>query len=127
MQCLSLSIVSLDVDVGTRDMCCDCSTSKYCYGPVGHVVTGDLGIVKDAKLRSLIEKGPSSREQNCIYWRIAEKLCKEAVAKYKRKLSRREKVDVRVLNEWECKVNEYIRKRIASLKRKHINKRKCIS
>ena len=28
--------------------------SKYSYTPVGHVVTGDLGIVKDAKL---IEKG----------------------------------------------------------------------
>ena len=22
--------------------CCDCHTSKYCYGPVGHIVTGDL-------------------------------------------------------------------------------------
>ena len=40
-----------DVDIGTRDMCCDCNTSKYCYTPVGHVVTGDLGILKDAKLR----------------------------------------------------------------------------
>ena len=47
-------------------MCCECSTSKYCYGPAGHVVTGDLSIIKDAKLRSLIEKGPSYREQNYI-------------------------------------------------------------
>ena len=46
------------------------------------------------------------------------------MANYKCKLSRREKVDVRVLNEWECKVNECVRNRIASLKRKHINKRK---
>ena len=44
-------------------MCCNCSTNKYCYDPVGHVVTGDLNIIKDAKLRSLIEKGPSYREQ----------------------------------------------------------------
>ena len=65
-------VEELDVDVGTRNMCCDCSTSKYCYAPVGHVVTGDLGIVKDAKLRSLIEEGPSYREQNCINWRITE-------------------------------------------------------
>ena len=102
----------LDVDIGTRDMCCDCSTSKYCYGPAGHVVTGDLSIIKDAKLRSLIEKGPSYREQNYINWSITERLCREAVAKYKRKWSRREKVDVRVLNEWECKVNECVRREL---------------
>ena len=34
------------------------------------------------------------------------------------------KVDVRVLNEWECIVNELVGKRIASLKRKHINRRR---
>ena len=47
-------------------MFCDCSTSKYCYEPARHVITGELTIVRDAKLRSLIEIGPSFREQNCI-------------------------------------------------------------
>ena len=78
-----------------------------------------LSIIKDAKLRSLIEKGPSYREQNYINWSITERLCREAVAEYKRKWSRREKVDIRVLNEWECKVNECVQKRITSLQRKH--------
>ena len=105
-------------------MFCDCSTSKYCYEPAGHVITGDLTIVRDAELRSLIEKGPSFREQNCINWSINESLCKEAVAKYKRKWSRKEKVDVRTLNEWECKVNECVEKRIRSLRDRHINRRK---
>ena len=86
---------------------------------VGH--TGGLNIVRDAKLRSLIEKGPSYRQQNYIDWGISEKLCKEAVAKYKRKWSPRERIDIRALNEWECKVNECVQKRIASLKR---NRRK---
>ena len=36
----------------------------------------------------------------------------------------RERVDVRVLNEWECKVNECVRKRIASLRKKYINRRR---
>ena len=52
---------------------------KYCYGPAGHVVTGDLTIIKDVKLRSLIEKGPSYREQNYINWSTTERLCREAV------------------------------------------------
>ena len=49
-------------------------------------------------------------------------MCKEAVAKYKRKWARKEKV----LNEWECKVNECVQNRIASLKPKHINRRSHI-
>ena len=92
-------VQELDIDRGIKDMFCDCSTSKYCYEPAGHVITGDLTIVRDAELRSLIEKGQSFREQNCINWSINESLCKEAVAKYKRKWSRKEKVDVRTLNE----------------------------
>ena len=39
----------LDFDVGTEGMHCDCSTCRYCYEPAGHVVTGDLNIIKDAK------------------------------------------------------------------------------
>ena len=64
-------------------MCCNCSKSKYCYEPAGHVITGDLRIIRDAKLRSIIEKGPSCREQNYIDWNINKNLYKEAVAKYK--------------------------------------------
>ena len=55
-------VEELDFDSGTEDMHCDCTTSSYCYEPAGHVVTGDLNIIRDARLRSLIEKGPSYRE-----------------------------------------------------------------
>ena len=98
--------------------------SKYCYEPAGHVVTGDLTIIRDAKLRSLVMKGPSYREQNCIDWTTNERLCREAVAEYKRKWSTREGVDIRAFNEWEHKLNECIQRKIASLKSKHINNRK---
>ena len=36
---------------------CSCRSSEFCYGPAGHVVTGDLRIIKDAKLRELVIKG----------------------------------------------------------------------
>ena len=51
-------VEELDLDEGTENVCCDCSS----YEPAGHVVTGDLTIIGDAKLM----KGPSYREQNCI-------------------------------------------------------------
>ena len=105
-------------------MSCDCHASKYCYGPAGHVITGDLNVIRDAKLRFLIEKGPTYREQNYIDWRVTERLCTEAVAKYKGKWSRKEKVDERILNEWVHKVNECVRQRITSLRKKHIYRRR---
>ena len=53
-------------------------------------------------------------------------MCREAVGRCKQKWSRREKVDVRILNEWVCKVNECVQKRIASLKKKHNRRKKHI-
>ena len=114
----------LDFEVGTEDMQCDCSTCKYCYEPAGHVVTGDLNTIRDAKLRSLIMKGLSYRKQNAINWRVNKEIRRETVASYKHKWSRNEKVDLRVLNEWEHKVNECIEQRIRLLRRKHINRRR---
>ena len=81
-------------------------------------------MIRDAKLRALLEKGPSYREQNYVDWRTTGKLCREAVSKYKHEWSRKKKIDMRVLNEWDCKVNECVKKYIASLKKKYINRRK---
>ena len=58
-------VEELNFDTGTGDMYCECSMNKYCYEPAGHVVTGDQNIIGGASLMSLIEKGPSYREQHC--------------------------------------------------------------
>ena len=63
-------VEDLDMDAGTAGMDCSCSSSNYKYEPCGHVVTGDLSIIKDVKLRNLIKKGPTYREQNNIDWRV---------------------------------------------------------
>ena len=44
-------IKCIDFDVGTTYMICNCHSSKYAYAPAGHVVTGNLEIVKDCELR----------------------------------------------------------------------------
>ena len=72
-----------DFDVGIKDMKCECSSSNVCYSPAGHIVTGDLKVIKDIKLRNMIAKGPNYREQNNSNWNVNSKICKEAVSKYK--------------------------------------------
>ena len=36
----------------------DCKDSKFCYQPAGHIVTGNLKIITDSRIRSVISKGP---------------------------------------------------------------------
>ena len=92
----------IDFNVGNEDMHFECSTCKYCFERAGHGVTGDLliGIIRDAKLRTLVAKGPSYRKQNCINWKVNEEICRQAVAAYKRKWLKKEGVDAKVLSEW---------------------------
>ena len=71
-------VQELDMDVGTEGMECDCCSSEYRYEPAGHVVTGDLRIIRDVKLRGLIRKGPNYREQNNINWKVNVRHCKTA-------------------------------------------------
>ena len=43
---------------------CQCKESKFCYEPHGHVITGNLRVIENAKLRELVAKGPKYREPN---------------------------------------------------------------
>ena len=105
-------------------MTCNCDTSEYKYNPVGHVVTGDLQIVKDCVLRQLLRKGPTFREPNNINWELNRKICRMAVAKYKEKWCKKESIDKHVLDEWEHTVYSYIDGTIEYLKQNNTVKRK---
>ena len=41
---------------------CEYNTSSHLYEPDGHVITGDLSIIPNSKLRDLIAKDPKYRE-----------------------------------------------------------------
>ena len=45
---------------------CNCSSSEFIYEPHGHIVTGDLSIIGNNKLRDLMEKGTKFREPRFI-------------------------------------------------------------
>ena len=38
-----------------------CKDSKYVYPAAGHVITGNLRIISDSRIRSIIAKGPKYR------------------------------------------------------------------
>ena len=47
---------------------CKCSESKFCDPHHGHIVTGNLKVIKHSKLRSLLCKGPKYREPRNTNW-----------------------------------------------------------
>ena len=54
---ISLSDVNLS-KYGNWNQSCDCKSSTFCYEPHGHIIAGDLRIVKNRKQRRLLSKGP---------------------------------------------------------------------
>ena len=90
--------------VGTTNMSCKCSTSPFVYTPAGHVVTGNLNIVKNKHVRKLLMQGPTYREQSNINWNTNEELCIDAVRVYRIKWAKNENVDDRVLADWKHEV-----------------------
>ena len=47
-------VEQMNMDDGTVQLECNCNSSNYKYEACGHIVTGDLNIIKDVKLRNLI-------------------------------------------------------------------------
>ena len=74
--------------------------SAFLYQPLDHVVTGDLSIINNRKLRHLNRKGPNFREQNNINWDLCLKLCMEGVHNYRGTWASKEGVDPCTLSEW---------------------------
>ena len=94
---------------------CDCESSAFRYEPHGHVITGDLRIVKSRKLRRLLEKGPKYREQNTIDWKLNKRILTKAVDDHTKSWSKREGYHVSALEEWSDTTKLIISNRINSL------------
>ena len=78
---------------------CQCNTSKFCYEPHGHVITGDLMVIENVKLRELVDKGPKYREPNMINWQSTETIVSNSIDFYAEQWPKREQVDPKYLSE----------------------------
>ena len=93
---------------------CECNTSRHLYQPYGHVITGDLSIIPNFKLRDLIAKGPKYRERCKVDWDKNLSLLCEAVDQYALQWAKREIVELSVLSSWKEMVKGQIELRLNS-------------
>ena len=61
---------------------CQCKESKFCYDPHDHVITGDLRVIENARLRELVAKGLKYREPNRVSWKATETMFLESIDLY---------------------------------------------
>ena len=95
---------------------CQCKKSKFLYEPHGHVITGDLRVIENAKLRELVAKGPKYRETNRVNWKATETMFLESIDLYAKNWSKREQVELKYLSEWKDQLKELVIDRISNLK-----------
>ena len=121
----ALALSSLNVsEYLFNSQTCQCKESKFCYEPHGHVITGDLRVIENVRLRELVAKGPKYREPNRINWKAKETMFLESIDLYAKNLSKREQVDLRYLSQWKDHLKELVTDRISNLKG-HFKSPKC--
>ena len=95
---------------------CSCSGSEFLYAPCGHIVTGDLNIVRHDKLRDLLRKGPKYREPVSFSWHQNFDIIMDACEAYARRWAKKEDVEHNTLSEWISSIGDVLKRRIRRLK-----------
>ena len=94
---------------------CDCKSSKFCDPNHGHIITGDLSIVENARFRSLLTKGPKYREKERLNWDKVQSCIDTGISECAVSWARYENSDIKVLNEWTTNLKALVRKKITSI------------
>ena len=95
---------------------CTCPGSVFLYAPCGHIVTGDLSIVQNDKLRDLLRKGPKFREPVSFSWHQNFDIIMDGCKAYARQWAKKEDVELDTLSEWIKSIGEVVKRRIRRLK-----------
>ena len=91
---------------------CSCSSSPFNYSPAGHIITGDVNIVQNEDLRSLILKGPKFREPRSFKWRQNFVSIMDSVEEYTRRWTKSEGEELDTFTEWIKSIKKLSKSRI---------------
>ena len=103
---------------------CSCENSAFSDQHHGHIVSGDLRLIKNNRLRKLVAKGPKYREGKFINWELNEEKAINAIKEYAKVWCDKHRLDGRVLSSWISVVSDKIRARISVLKDQAKKKKK---
>ena len=99
---------------------CDCQNSNFCDPHHKHIVSGDLRIVSNEKLRKLLSKGPNYREPKTLNYRKCKQSIESSITSNIDKFAEVYKVSTADFLPWKTKILELVENRIKVLKTKRI-------
>ena len=106
---------------------CSCNEMpQYIHDPVNHIITGNLNIVTNDKLKELLSRGPKYREPRSFSWQQNFKIIMDAVEEHARKWVRRESTDTNALSEWVKAIRSLVKSKIHILSKSFKTKYKPI-
>jgi hypothetical protein len=97
---------------------CKCSESIFCDPYHGHVVTGDLRVIENAKLRKLLSKGPNYREPKTVNFTHCRKSLVDGIDESIVKFQSKYKLGENELISWKDTILKKVDEKIKELKGK---------
>ena len=79
---------------------CNCANSPFADKHHNHIITGDLKIVENNKLRKLLSKGPNHREPVAIDFDKAKEEILSGIETLVTNWAKKAQVDKRLFNGW---------------------------
>ena len=107
-------VANLDIDTKTSDSL-DCKNSKFCFEPAGLIITGNLKIISDLRIRSIISKGPKYRLPSQIDFNTCREEIAVALNEFCKRWCRREHNGCNASNSWNISIFNIIEKRFLML------------
>ena len=102
----------------TNEGRCDCHNSPFKDEYHGHVITGNLDIVQNRKLRILFSKGTNYREPKTINWRNNKKEILNSLSNYINTQCEKSGMPIAIFSEWKSRIIEAINEKINTLERR---------
>ena len=96
---------------------CDCENSSFCDPDHKHIITGDLRIVENSKLRKLLSRGPNYREPKSLNFSKALSEIKTALDTCTENLAEKTQQDISTFDTWKAHVISMVEAKIESLKK----------
>ena len=94
---------------------CSCENSPFKDSHHGHIVTGDLRLIGNSKLRKLFSKGPKYRESPKINWNTVLESIQDGINEVITKWCTKNGVTEIILKPWKQNVIELVKGRIEVL------------
>ena len=99
---------------------CDCESSEFCDPHHKHVISGDLRVVTNQKLRKLLSKGPNYREPRTLNYTRCQKEIASSLEMSIDHLAAKYSIEKDDLIPWKIKILEQVDSKVKMLKNKKV-------